>query len=237
MKRNLALLAKLNWRFHIENQSTWARVLAHKYGNRSRVRLVSRFSLQKEAYSTTWAALKKGEGIFNRSTKWIAGKDSLLSVWHDKWLSKGTLRSLIRGPLNKDDDRLLIMDVAKPHGWCWEIFSFVIPKMLAMKIKATLTPLYANNMDRIAWVSSPSGDFNLKKAYRLASESKERNLCGNPSAGWVWKLATFPKIKCFLWKYFHQSIPVRSVLTQRGVDTPTTSPICLEGPETMAHSL
>ena len=56
--------------------------------------------------------------------------------------------------------------------------------MLAIEIKATLTPLYANNMDRIAWVSSPSGDFNLKEAYRLASESKDPNMCGNPSAGW-----------------------------------------------------
>ena len=52
-----------------------------------------------------------------------------------------------------------------------------------MEIKATPTPLYANNMDRIAWVSSPSGDFNLKEAYRLASESKDPNMCGNPSAG------------------------------------------------------
>ena len=40
-------------------------------------------------------------------------KDSLLFVWHDKWLSKGILRSLLTGPLNKDDDRLLIRDVAK----------------------------------------------------------------------------------------------------------------------------
>ena len=73
-ERNLAFLAKLNWRFHIEKQSTWARVLTHKYGNRPKVRLASRFSLQKGAYLTTWAALKKGEGIFNRGTKWIARK-------------------------------------------------------------------------------------------------------------------------------------------------------------------
>ena len=67
---------------------------------------------------TTWATLKKGEGIFNRGTKWIAGKDSVLFVWHDKWLSKGTLRSLLTGPLNKDDDHLLIRDVAKTIFLC-----------------------------------------------------------------------------------------------------------------------
>ena len=77
----------------------------------------------------------------------------------------------------------------------------------------------------------------LRRPIGLQVSRRNVNLCGNPSAGWVWKLATFPKIKCFLWKYFHQSIPVRSVLTQRGVDIPTTSPICLEGPETMAHLL
>ena len=96
----------------------------------------------------TWAALRKGEGIFNRGTKWVVGKESLLSVWHDKWMSTSTLRSLLTGPLNKDEDHLLIRDVVNSHGWCWEKFSFVIPKKLVMEIKAIPTPLYANNMDR-----------------------------------------------------------------------------------------
>ncbi|XP_065639085.1 uncharacterized protein LOC136071559 [Quercus suber] len=35
--RNTALLAKLNWRFHIEKDSQWARVLRFKYGSRQRI--------------------------------------------------------------------------------------------------------------------------------------------------------------------------------------------------------
>nr|POE55325.1 hypothetical protein CFP56_22690 [Quercus suber] len=152
-------------------------------------------------------------------------------------MSTGTLRSLLMGPLNKDEDLLLIRDVANPHRWCWENFSFVIPKKLVMEIKTTPTPLYANNMDRIAWVSLPSGEFNLKEAYRLASEPKDINLCENSSAGWVWKIATLPKIKCFLWQCCHLNMPVRLILTHKGVDTPTTCLICVEEPETIAHSL
>ena len=88
-----------------------------------------------------------------------------------------------------------------------------------------------------AWVSLPSGEFNLKEAYRLVSEPKNLNLCENFSAGWVWKIATLPKIKCLLWQCCHLSILVRSILTHRGVDTPTTCPICLKEPKTIAHSL
>ena len=31
---NIALLAKLNWRFHTENYAPWAKVLKYKYCNR-----------------------------------------------------------------------------------------------------------------------------------------------------------------------------------------------------------
>lgn len=35
--RNTTLLAKLNWRFHTENDAPWAKVLKYKYCNRQRI--------------------------------------------------------------------------------------------------------------------------------------------------------------------------------------------------------
>ena len=54
--------------------------------------------------------------MFKEGLKWIVGKDSNLSVWFDKWMNKGTLRSMLVGPLNKDEDHLLLKDVANLHG-------------------------------------------------------------------------------------------------------------------------
>ena len=91
-ERNSALLAKLNWCFHQEKDSPWARMLSHKYITRRR-RPPNKF----RSCSPTWVAIEKGESIFNKGIKWIAGKDSSLSFWHDKWLSNDTIRSLIEG--------------------------------------------------------------------------------------------------------------------------------------------
>ena len=73
-ERNIALLAKLNWRFHKERESLWARVLTHKYPNRRRQNL-----FKPRTFSTTWTALKKGETVFKRWVKWIIGMDNCLS--------------------------------------------------------------------------------------------------------------------------------------------------------------
>ena len=54
--------------------------------------------------------------MFKEGLKWIVGKDSNLSVWFDKWMNKGALRSMLVGPLNKDEDHLLLKDMANLHG-------------------------------------------------------------------------------------------------------------------------
>lgn len=83
-------------------------------------------------------------------------------------MSEGPLRSLIVGPLNKEEKALLLKDFIQHNHWNWGSISFVIPPNLLMKIKVTPTPLFADGKDRISWASSPSGEFKLKEAYRLA---------------------------------------------------------------------
>ena len=60
--------------------------------------------------------LKKGKDTFNKGSKWIAGTDSELSLWFDKWLDKGMLRSLISGLLNKGEENIRLKDVASYFG-------------------------------------------------------------------------------------------------------------------------
>ena len=100
--KNIVLLAKLNWRFHLEKSSLWVRVLSQKYRSQSRS---SRNQVNPISCSLTWVAIKKEEAIFKKGSKWIAGRVCGLSLWLDKWLEKGTLRSLIFGPLSKGKEK------------------------------------------------------------------------------------------------------------------------------------
>lgn len=68
--RNTALLAKLNWQFHEENDSLWAKVLKYKYCTHQRINSRNVSRLPK---SSTWKGLLKGEDIFRQGVKWIPG--------------------------------------------------------------------------------------------------------------------------------------------------------------------
>ena len=94
-EKNIALLAKLNWRLHTEKESIWARVLSQKYGS---FRRAQSFRTRPRLCSVTWAGMKKGASVFNKGIKWLPGRESSLSLWFDKWHKNGPLRSLIEGP-------------------------------------------------------------------------------------------------------------------------------------------
>lgn len=107
-QKNTVLLAKLNWRFQSEKPALWVRVLSLKYCCQRRT-LSSR--IRQKPCSPIWSGFKKGTPIFIKGMKWIAGNNSGLSFWFDKWLDKGTLRSQISGPLNKGEENITLKDV------------------------------------------------------------------------------------------------------------------------------
>ena len=209
-ERNIALLAKLNWRFHKDRDSLWARVLIHKYFNRRRQNL-----FKPRICSPTWTTLSKDELVFKRGVEWIIGTDSSFSFWNNKWLNDGALRGLIAGPFQRGEDSLLLKDVYQAGFWNLEALSFPIPFTMA-----------AASMDWLSWCSSPNGDFDLKEAYKLAIMENDIHHHENFSGNWVWKSATLPKIRCFLWQCLHNSIPVREILVARDLNIPHFCPLC-----------
>ena len=78
--RNTALLANLNWRFHLEKSSMWAKVLKFKYCTQQRINSRNAARLPS---SSTWKGLKKEEDIFRQGIKWLLGYNSSLSFWKD----------------------------------------------------------------------------------------------------------------------------------------------------------
>ncbi len=106
--KSLALLAKLCWRFKTNHVDGWAKALRKKY--------LGPPQLRKCNFSRTWKALKKGEDICDKGSRWVIGSNSLLSFWYDLWLKQGTLRSLIVGPLHCEEENFLVKDVVVDGG-------------------------------------------------------------------------------------------------------------------------
>ena len=157
-EKNIASLAKLNWHLQTESSLLWARVLTQKYRSQRRVANPSNI---RGSCSSIWATIRKGETVFLEGTKWIFVKNSQLSLWFDKWLGRGPLRSLIARPLNRGEEGMMLKDVVSFSGWNWLNCSFVFPERLMLEMKATPVSFSAQISDHITWPSSPSGNFEL----------------------------------------------------------------------------
>ena len=74
----------------------------------------------------------------------------------------------------------------------------------------------------------PNGLFDLKEAYKLASLEIGDATTGVIDGEWLWKVATIPKIKFFLWQCFHHSIPICATIAARGMDVPQICPFVMK---------
>ena len=229
--RNTALLAKLNWRFHTEKDSQWAKVLRLKYCTNRR--LISRDEARLPC-SRTWRRMKKGEPVFKKGINWVPGYNSKLSFWHDNWTKAGILRNIIQGPLTTESNLLEVKDVASLEGWKWNLLQIEIPDEVKRVIQATPFSCVARNQDKLAWKPSPKGSFDLSSAYLLASEPLPDPVF---QGKWIWKLDTLPRIKTFIWKCMHHSIGVRDCLQARGLQVDNICPHCHNRPESIIHAL
>ena len=184
--------------------------------------------------SHTWRSMKKREAIFKKGITWVSGYESSLSFQHDSRSKVGILRSIIQGPLITESNMLKIRDVASLDGWNWNLLQMEVPEDVRRKIQATPFLCVARIKDKLAWNPSPTGSFDLKSAYLLASEP----LLDLAFQGkWIWKLDTLSRIQTFVWKCMHNSIGVRDCLQVRGMQVDNICPHCHNSPKSILHTL
>ena len=78
--RNQAFLAKLNWRFRVEKDALWVKVLNNKYCSNRRLNAKN---WNRFPCSRTWKAMKMGGEVFNKGIRWISVRNNNLSLWRD----------------------------------------------------------------------------------------------------------------------------------------------------------
>lgn len=106
--KNLALLAKLNWRFHNEKNTLWRKILEKKY--LTPCRLASKAE-EKLPCSRNCLAMRKGRDIFKADSRWILGRKSNLIFREDNWLSSGPIHGSVKSPLSLQEANLQVKDV------------------------------------------------------------------------------------------------------------------------------
>ena len=54
---------------------------------------------------------------------------------------------------------------------------------------------------------------------------------------WLWKFDTIPKIKHYIWLFYHNSVPIWQVIAARGISCNTSCPLCQSQEESILHLL
>jgi hypothetical protein len=168
---NLALAAKLCWRFKTKAHEPWAQVLKGKYPDCARPR--------KYALSRSWLTILKGESICNVGFRWLVGNNCSLNFWSDTWLKIGNIRSLIVGPLHKGEGQLCINNLLVDGVWLLHLLSFDLPLHIALSIRATPIRIAFDGKDTLSWNSNVNGGFDTKDAYLLAAGGNSASHCFN----------------------------------------------------------
>ena len=190
--RNIALLANLNWRFHTEEEAPWVKVLRKKYCTHQR--LISRNN-DKLSCFRVWSTIKKGKETLVKGAKWYIARESKLNFWFDRWSDQGPLRSLMQGPLLREEDQLEVKDVISASGWNLSSISMVLPKEVLSEIIATPFVVATSSTDRLARIGIANGSFSLQSAYELAVECGDNHQFKRQR---IWKTKILPKIQFFL---------------------------------------
>lgn len=82
--------------------------------------------------------------------------------------------------------------------------------------------------DRVSWVYSVNGVYSVKMGYKAWHDNHGSSMRVKESDGWkkLWRADVPNKIKVFLWRFCRNSIPVRILLRERGVQTSIICSMC-----------
>lgn len=125
--KNIALLAKLNWRLYQDKDSMWAKVLLSKYYSQHR-----RNSLDpnKLPCSSNWAAIKVRFPIFKQGICLNVENKSNLSFWESNWVKGNAMIELIKGLLAQHKETQTISKIHQNEYWNLDKISFDLPRVV-----------------------------------------------------------------------------------------------------------
>jgi hypothetical protein len=150
--RNVAILAKLNWRLLEEKESPWAKTILAKYfpnGFANSQPLLSRSG------SSNWRGLKLGFDVFRSGLRWVVNNGQRVSFWHDRWIGDAPLRTFVQGPLSLSECSLQVSDVVG-SGSVWNLggLSLLLPTSVVDDIRAIYVCSLSPKEDCLAWDSN-----------------------------------------------------------------------------------
>ena len=120
--------------------------------------------------------------LIKSGLKWCVGNGDKIKFWNDNWLGDFSIRNLIKGPLNYQEEHIKISSLINQGFWNLNIISFSFPINLSNKIFGTSFNL-TNKEDKLVWGFSKFGYYIIKSANFALLKSKP--VPGNTNFNWI----------------------------------------------------
>ncbi|XP_060972454.1 uncharacterized protein LOC115717936 [Cannabis sativa] len=230
------LLAKQAWRIIEFPNSLLSKLLRHRYFSNGRF-LSSGLGSNP---SLTWRSLFWGKELLLKGLRWRVGSGLSINCATDAWLPGTTTFKpyFFKGA----DPNLMVADLISEQRQ-WDLISlqanFSQPDVdRILSIPLSLFP----HDDVLIWSHSFTGIYNVKSGYQLAVSLAEQDdtASSHSMEHWwstFWKMKLPPKVRIFVWKVFHSTLPVAAELYRRHIATSPYCTICNSAEESITHAL
>ncbi|XP_075499933.1 uncharacterized protein LOC142538505 [Primulina tabacum] len=210
---------KLWFRFR-QGSSLWARFLLRKYCQMDAPASV----LPRGLISSTWRRLLRIRPRAEPGIRWRVGlKD--MSFWDDIWFGDTALSSQCEVRGGRD---VRVFHFLSEGAWDFDLLCAVVATSVAEAI--TLTPIALGEPDLALWIHSSDSAFSIRSAWELVRLRDPVYDILTPCLGrWL-----RPTMSFFLWRFWHQWLPVDDMLQRRGFELASRCQCC-DMSETFTH--
>lgn len=242
---NLAMVAKQAWRLIQDTESLSARLLKAVYYPSCEV-------LDAELGnhpSQIWRAIVQGKEVLKQGLVRRIGDGRTTSIWNDNWIPRDfMLRTVHPRSTNPPE---LVADLIVSMERCWnrgKVLEHLQPIDAREILGIPLSTIPTD--DCWAWQYERNGHFSVRSCYRMLKETKRRKeewlegTGGNSDSNakkqqWcsLWGTKVPAKLKNFLWRLAHNSIPTEGVRFQRHMSESSLCKICNGAEDNWKHAL
>uniref|UniRef100_A0A803QEQ9 RNase H type-1 domain-containing protein n=1 Tax=Cannabis sativa TaxID=3483 RepID=A0A803QEQ9_CANSA len=190
--------------------------------------------------SLTWRSIVWGKELLAKGLRWRVGNGNRIICKSDPWLPGHTEFT----PFNfiGRDNSLQVADLITQHRqWDLTAISANFGQADIDRILSIPLAIYPSD-DMLIWNGTNSGNYMVKSGYYFASSLAELNDPGSTfsSENWwtkFWKLHLPSKLRIFVWKVYHNVLPVAAELNRKHIAESPFCPLCKMQRESINHAL
>ncbi|XP_073051339.1 uncharacterized protein [Primulina eburnea] len=203
-----------------QGSSLWARFLFRKYCRLDAPACVP----ARASISPIWRRLLRIRPRAEPGIRWRVGLGDV-SFWDDTWFGDVPLssRCVVRG--GRD---VRVSHFLSEGSWDFDRLCAVVAPSVAEEI--VLIPVLSGDPDLARWIHSSDGAFSVRSAWELIRQSAPSSDIFRP----CWGSWLRPTMSFFLWRFWHQWLPIDEVLQGRGFALASRCQCC-DMSETFTH--